>query len=132
MKKVAFLLMFFALGHVATSYAGGLNPAQALKSFTKTKNKLDGLTAKYKPFKDMAINNAGTLSPELQTNMRNLDNQIGGLSKKLDMFPSASPTDQIAMASSFKDDFKSVKKSTNGVTKSIKGLKLPKVTMPKM
>lgn len=130
MKRITFMILMLTFTGISVSYAGGLNPAKALKSFTKTKSKLDGLTAKYKPYKDLAINNAGMLSPELQKNMRDLDTQVGSLSKKLDMFSGASSADQVAMASSFSDDFKSLKKATNGVTKSIKGLKLP--DMPKM
>ena len=79
------MILLFTFVGINVNYAGGLDPAKALKSFTKTKSKLDGLTAKYKPYKDLAINNAGMLSPELQKNMRDLDTQVGSLSKKLDM-----------------------------------------------
>lgn len=131
MKKIALVTLFLAIAGIQVGHAQ-LNAAQAMKSFTKTKSKVDGLTKKYQPYKDLAINNAGMVSPEIQTNMRNLDSQVTGLSKKLDKFPTASGPEQIAMASSFSGDFKSLKKSTNGVTKSIKGLKLPKLAMPKM
>jgi len=120
--------LFLAIAGLQVSHAQ-LNAAQALKSFTKTKAKVDGLTKKFQPYKDLAINNAGMVSPELQTSMRNLDTQVSGMSKRLDKFPTASAPEQIAMASSFGSDFKGLKKSTNGVTKSIKGLKLPKIPM---
>lgn len=125
MKKITLLLLFFSLMGLTTTNAGGFSPEKALKVFDKTKNKVDKLATKYKPYKDLAVNNMGLLSPDLQKNMKDLDGQVAGLSSKLDRFPNASVTEQVAMAATFKDDYKVLKKSTKGATKALKGLKLP-------
>ena len=129
MKKVLFLTLLLAFTGMHYSNAQ-VSAESAMKTYTKTKDKFDGLTAKYKPYKDMAIQNADKLSPELQSSMKDLDSQMTGFGNKLDAFPKASSTEQIAMASSLTSDFSKLKSSTNDVTKSIKGMKLP--AMPKL
>lgn len=124
-----YLLMFLVFAGIQFSHAQ-ITAESAMKTFTKTKTQFDGLTAKYKPYKDMALQHADKLSPELQTSMKDLDSQMTGFGKKLDAFPTASSTEQIAMASTLTSDYSSVKTSAKAVTKSIKGMKLP--AMPKM
>lgn len=102
----------------------------AMKTYTKTKSKFDGLVKSYKPYKASAIQNADKVNLELKTSMTNLDTEINGFDKKLTSFPTASAYEQIAMASTMKDDYVKVKTSTDAVTKSIKGMSLPK--MPKL
>ena len=129
MKKAILFTLFLAFAGVQYSSAQ-LSAAEAMKTYTKTKKSFDGLTAKYKPYKDMAIQNADKLSPELKTSMTNLDSEMTGFSKKLDSFPNASATEQIAMATSMKSDYSKIKDDSKSVTKSLKGMKLP--AMPKM
>ncbi|MBX7108668.1 MAG: hypothetical protein K1X61_08495 [Chitinophagales bacterium] len=129
MKKVLYLTLLLAFAGIQFSHAQ-ISAESAMKTYTKTKNQFDGLTAKYKPYKDMAIQNADKLSPELQSSMKDLDLQMTGFGDKLDAFPKASSTEQIAMASSLTSDFSKIKSSTKSVTKSIKGMKLP--AMPKL
>lgn len=128
MKKVMYLIVVLAFAGLQFASAQ-MTAEGAMKAYTQTKAKFDGLTAKYKPYKDMAIQNADKLSPELKTSMSNLDTKITDLGKKLDSFPTASSADQIAMASTFKSDYSSIKSATSDVTKSIKGMHLPE--MPK-
>ncbi|MGB3077310.1 MAG: hypothetical protein WBB36_18430 [Chitinophagales bacterium] len=129
MKKVMYLTLFLAFAGTQFSNAQ-VTAESAMKTFTKTKDQFDGLTAKYKPYKDMALQNADMLSPELKTSMKDLDTQMTGFGGKLDAFPKASSTEQIAMASSLTSDYAAVKTSTKAVTKSIKALKMP--AMPKL
>lgn len=129
MKKVMILSLFLAFVTVQFTHAQ-MTADAAMKTYTKIKQNFDGLTASYKPYKDMAIQNSDKLSPELKASMTNLDTEMTSFGKKLDAFPKASSTEQISMASSMNTDYAKVKDDTKAVTKSIKSLKLP--AMPKM
>ena len=126
MKKFTFAALFLVLAGISASYAQ-MNAADAMKTYDKVKGQYDGLVSKYKPYKDMAIKNSDKVSPELKSSMQDLDGQISSYGKRLGEFPKASATDQVTMATSLKNDYPSLKSSTDNVIKQVKKLKLPKM-----
>ena len=126
MKKFTFVALFLMLTGISVSYAQ-MDAAGALKTYNKVKGQYDGLVSKYKPYKDIAIQNTDKLSPELKSSMVDLDGQISSYGKKLDEFPKASAADQLSMATSLKNDYPSLKSSADNVIKQVKKLKLPKI-----
>ena len=126
MKKITFITLFITFTGISASYAQA-DAAGLKKTYDKVKGQYDGLVTKYKPYKDMAIQNADKLSPELKSSMQDLDGQINSFGQKLDAFPKASVTEQTAMAGSLKTDYSSLKKSADKTIGEIKKLKMPKI-----
>ena len=125
MKKAAFITVLFFFAGTILSQAQ-TSADDLMKTYNKVKGQYESLNAKYKPYKDMAIANADKLSPELKTSMQNFDTQLASFGKKLEMFPSASTTEQATMATTLKSDYSALKSSGNEVISSIKKMKLPK------
>ena len=81
MKRYTLVALFLLAG-ITASYAQ-TDAAGLMKTYNKVKGQYDGLVTKWKPYKDMAIQNAGKLSPELKTDMQNLDGQINSFGRSL-------------------------------------------------
>lgn len=125
MKQLAILsmLVFFT----ATASFAQLSPEKALSTFNKVKGQYDGLVTKWKPVKDMAIQNSSMLSPELKSSLEKTDADVNSFGNKLSTFPTASVTEQAAMASTLKSDYGTLKSSVSDVTKQVSKLKMPKM-----
>ncbi|MBP9881849.1 MAG: hypothetical protein KBF32_00510 [Chitinophagales bacterium] len=117
------LLVLFAS---ATSFAQ-LSPEKALSTYNKVKGQYDGLVTKWKPVKEKAIQNSATLSPELKSSLEKVDGDVNSFGAKLSSFPSASVTDQAAMAATLKSEYSTLKSSVSDVTKQVSKLEVPKM-----
>jgi hypothetical protein len=126
MKKITFVALFLMFAGITSSYAQA-DAASLMKKYEKVKGQYDGLVAKWKPYKDMAIQHSDKLNPELKTKMQDLDGQISSFGTKLDQFPNGSVDQQATMVSSLNTDYAALKKSSGEVIGEIKKLKLPKV-----
>ena len=126
MKRNIFATLLLMFTVITATYAQ-VDPASLMKTYDKVKGQYDGLVTKWKPMKDMAIQNSDKLSPELKASMTDLDGQINSFGKKLDEFPKASVDQQAAMATSMKTDYSALKSSANDVMGQIKKVKMPKI-----
>lgn len=117
------LLVLFAS---ASSFAQ-LSPEKALSTYNKVKGQYDGLVTKWKPVKEKAIQNSATLSPELKSSLEKVDGDVNSFGTKLSSFPSASVTDQAAMAATLKSEYSTLKSSVSDVTKQVSKLEVPKM-----
>jgi hypothetical protein len=117
------LLVLFAS---ASSFAQ-LSPEKALRTYNKVKGQYDGLVTKWKPVKDQAIQNSALLSPELKSSLEKVDGDVNSFGTKLSSFPSASVTDQAAMAATLKSEYSTLKSSVGDVTKQVSKLEVPKM-----
>ncbi|MEO6168821.1 MAG: hypothetical protein ABIO46_16195 [Chitinophagales bacterium] len=125
MKQITVITLFVLIA--GTQAFAQLSPEKALSTYNKVKGQYDALVTKWKPIKDQAIANSGTLSPELKASVEKVDGDVNSFGNKLNSFSSASVADQAAMASTLKSDFSTLKSSVGDVSKQVSKLELPKM-----